>query len=175
MNEPVLVLNASYEPLTVVPVRRAVVLVLTAAAEMLEHGEGVLRSPSIVVPSPSVVRLKRYIRARGPRVNGEPSRQRVLQRDRYTCQYCGRRYSARQAYYLTLDHVVPRAQGGRSIYDNLVACCLACNQRKGNRTPEAAGMRLLKKPVSFGFFGHQQVITYYAQHRPDWAKYLFFN
>jgi 5-methylcytosine-specific restriction endonuclease McrA len=173
MNEPVLVLNASYEPLSIISVRRAVVLVLTATAEMLERSEHVVRSPSLIVPAPSVVRLMRYVRARNPRISGVPSRQRVLERDHFTCQYCGQRHSKQSSHLLTLDHVTPRSQGGRATYDNLVACCLSCNQRKADRTPESAGMRLLKKPVSFAVFGHHQIITYHARQRPDWAKYLF--
>lgn len=173
MNEPVLVLNASYEPLSIVSVRRAIVLILTATAEMLERRESLVRSPSLAVPAPSVVRLMRYVRARNPRISGIPSRNRILERDHYTCQYCGQRYGKQSAHLLTLDHVVPRSQGGRSAYDNLVTCCMSCNQRKADRTPEAAGMRLLKKPVSFAVFGHHQLITYHARQRPDWSKYLF--
>jgi len=98
-----------------------------------------LRTPGRPYPIPSVVRLFRMVRRPPGRL--ALSRKNVFRRDRYTCQYCGAR-----GVELTLDHVTPRSRGGRTTWENLVTACKACNTKKGNRTPEEAGMRLLKRP-----------------------------
>lgn len=135
-----LVLNASYEPLAVVSVRRAVVLVLTEKA-VAEHvdGERVFRSASREVPLPLVVRLLRFVRV--PYRRRMPwSRSGVLQRDGHRCAYCGGRAS-------TVDHVTPVSRGGEArCWLNTVAACPPCNQAKAARTPSEARMRLLAQP-----------------------------
>jgi 5-methylcytosine-specific restriction endonuclease McrA len=135
----VLVLNAAYEVLGLASVKRSVLLVLSGGAEMLAESGRFLHTPSTRIPVPSVIRLKRLVR-RGP-ARVPLNRRNVLRRDRYTCQYCGR-----QGGELTVDHVLPKSRGGRSTWENLVAACRACNLKKGDRTPEEAGMRLLKSP-----------------------------
>ena len=135
----VLVLNAGYEPLGLTSIKRGVVLVQLGRAEVVVNTEQVLRTPGRPYPIPSIIRLKRMIRRPPGRL--ALSRRNVFRRDRYTCQYCGRR-----GVELTLDHVVPKSRGGKSTWENLVAACKACNAKKGNRTPEEAGMRLLKRP-----------------------------
>ncbi len=141
----ILVLNAGYEPLGLTTVRRGVVLVLSGRAEMVSPSREVLRTPTRLLPVPSVVRLLRMVR----RPNGRLalSRRNVFRRDRYTCQYCGR-----SGVELTLDHVVPKSRGGRTTWENLVTACRTCNTKKGNRTPEEAGMRLLKPPRAPGYY-----------------------
>ena len=135
----VLVLNAAYEVLGLASVKRSVLLVLSGGAERLSESGRFLHTPSTQIPVPSVIRLKRLVR-RGP--SRVPlNRRNVLRRDRYTCQYCGR-----QGGELTVDHVLPRSRGGKSTWENLVAACRACNLKKGDRTPEEAGMRLLRSP-----------------------------
>ena len=136
LNAPrVLVLNASYEPLHVTSAKRAITLLQYGVAEVLQNSAEVVRSPSTVLPIPSVIRLRRYVRR--PRVHPVPfNRRNVLRRDTFTCQYCGERPPRS---HLNLDHVVPRAHGGRSTWENVVASCLECNRRKGGRTPEQAG------------------------------------
>lgn len=135
----VLVLNAAYEVLGLASIKRSVLLVLSGGAEMLSESGRYLHTPSTRIPVPSVIRLKRLVR-RGP--SRIPlNRRNILRRDRYTCQYCGR-----QGGELTVDHVLPRSRGGRSTWENLVAACRSCNLKKGDRTPEEAGMRLLKLP-----------------------------
>lgn len=135
-----LVLNASYEPLAVVSVRRAVVLVLTEKA-VAEHvdGERVFRSASREIPMPLVVRLLRLVRV--PYRRRVPwSRRGVLERDRHHCGYCGGRAS-------TVDHLQPMSRGGAArSWLNTVAACPPCNQRKADRTPREAGLRLLIEP-----------------------------
>ncbi|MEV4558846.1 HNH endonuclease [Kitasatospora sp. NPDC049285] len=134
-----LVLNASYEPLTTVPLRRAVVLVLQDKAVVEQaHPLRVVRGTGVQVPVPRVIRLNRYVRV--PFRQQAPwSRRGVLARDQHRCAYCGRRGT-------TVDHLVPKSRGGADSWLNTVAACAEDNQRKADRTPEQAGMRLLRRP-----------------------------
>lgn len=161
----VLVLNASYEPLRIVSVRRAMILLLQQKAELVEAAAQHLRAQGMAFAVPLVVRLVRYIAI--PRHRRLPcSRRAVLARDRETCQYCGAQPGRA---HLTIDHVLPRAQGGMTTWENVVAACAACNHRKANRTPQQAGMALLTMPrrpshAAFGLLG--------ALERHDvWRKY----
>ncbi|MFC4334378.1 HNH endonuclease [Salininema proteolyticum] len=133
-----LVLNQSYEPLCVVSVKRAVVLLLTGKAEAVATGEGVFHSESLRLPAPSVVRLKRYVRI--PRqLSSSPSRRGVFLRDDWTCVYCAGTAE-------TIDHVIPRSRGGTHTWDNVVAACADCNQRKGSRMLQEIGWHLPRRP-----------------------------
>ncbi|MGI9659328.1 MAG: HNH endonuclease [Gaiellaceae bacterium] len=135
----VLVLNASYEPLNVCTVRRALVLVFKEKAEVVEQDARELRSASRRFPWPHVIRLMSYVRV--PRVTQRKvSRKALFARDGFRCQYCG------IAGKLTLDHVVPRSRGGRSVWENIVASCAPCNLRKADRLPEEVAMHPHKKP-----------------------------
>lgn len=132
-----LVLNASYEPLSIVPSRRAVCLVLDDKAELVAADDGlVLHSATLAVPVPAVVRL-RYMVKTPRRTMATVSRRAVFARDEYRCQYCGARADS-------IDHVVPRSRGGEHAWENLAAACRPCNSRKRDRTPDEAGMRLLR-------------------------------
>ena len=134
-----LVLNASYEPLATVSLRRAVVLVLQDKAVVERaHPMRVLRGGTVEIPVPRVVRLRRYVRVPF-RQRAAWSRRGVLVRDQHRCAYCGRRAT-------TVDHLVPRSRGGGDTWLNTVAACAADNQRKADRTPEQAGMTLLSRP-----------------------------
>lgn len=162
----VLVLNASYEPLHVVSVRRAVVLLLTDKAQLVEAAEAQLRSQFLTVPRPLVIRLVTYIRI--PRNWRLPvSRRGVLARDRYTCQYCG---SQPGKGLLTIDHVTPRSQGGEKSWNNLVTACAPCNRRKGGRRPAEAGMRLSAQPAMPRYVA-LAVVESGVRHEA-WRKYL---
>lgn len=141
MSKTVLVLNATYEPLSLVSVRRAIILLLREKAELVEATEQMLRSSRLSMPVPLVIRLTYYVRLPQRRV--PPTRNGVMLRDAYTCQYCGAMPGRDQ---LTVDHVVPRSRGGVRSWQNLVTACKPCNHRKGNRTPEEAKMRLRRKP-----------------------------
>ncbi len=134
-----LVLNASFEPLSTVSLRRAVVLVMQDKAVVEQAHPGLrLRAASLELPVPQVIRLSRYVRV--PFRRQAPwSRRGVLVRDQHRCAYCGRRAT-------TVDHVVPRAHGGGDTWLNTVASCAEDNHRKADRTPEQAGMELLKRP-----------------------------
>jgi 5-methylcytosine-specific restriction endonuclease McrA len=162
----VLVLNASYEPLHVVSVRRAVVLLLSEKAQLVEAAEVMLRSEHLAVPLPLVIRLVTFVRI--PRRWRLPvSRRGVLARDGYTCQYCGGQPGRA---HLTVDHVVPRSQGGGKTWENLVTACGPCNRRKGGRRPQEAGMRLITAPAQPRYVVLAFIETP-ARHEA-WHKYL---
>lgn len=139
MYEPVLVLNASFEPLNVCTTRRAICLVLTGKADMVLNGRGEIKTVSRSYPRPSIIRLERMIKR--PRLRVRLAKREVLRRDEYTCQYCGK-----NSHYLTIDHIVPRRLGGDYSWENLVAACPTCNHRKGGRTLEQANMKLIRLP-----------------------------
>jgi 5-methylcytosine-specific restriction endonuclease McrA len=133
-----LILNANYVPITVVPIHRAVVMVLSERAEIVETSGEYLHSQWLAVEVPLVVRLLSLVRI--PFKRRVPiTRRSVLQRDGHVCGYCKGRAD-------TVDHVVPRGQGGRHTWRNVTAACRPCNGRKGNRTPAEAGMVLHAKP-----------------------------
>ncbi len=169
MQEPVLVLNATFEPINVTAVRRAMVLLLkgVAQAEELSHTE--IHSASKALKVPSVIRLLAYRHI--PQQNRALSRKNILLRDRNTCQFCGHTFPASE---LTLDHVVPRSRGGRSSWENLVACCYQCNNNKGDRTPEEAGLELHRRPRPFTLHTSRQLMRLIGHKDEKWRKYLFY-
>jgi 5-methylcytosine-specific restriction endonuclease McrA len=157
-----LLLNASYEPLCVVPTRRAVVLVLTSKAVVIEAADTVLHSEHLTVAEPVVIRLTRYVRV--PYRSRAPlSRQGVLARDGHRCQYCGG--SAE-----TLDHVLPRSKGGRHVWENLVAACRRCNHTKADRTLDELGWSLGRAPVAPR--GVQRLLLGHGRWEPAWTPYV---
>ena len=141
MSKQVLVLNASYEPLSLVSVRRAIVLLMREKAELLEVTQQMLRSSNKSMPVPLVIRLVHYVRL--PHRKVPATRAAVMLRDAYICQYCGETPGHQ---FLTVDHVVPRSRGGDHDWTNLVTACTRCNQKKGSLTPEEASMTLIRKP-----------------------------
>jgi 5-methylcytosine-specific restriction endonuclease McrA len=138
----VLVLNATYEPINVCTVRRAIVLLLKEKAEVIEHAGWELRSASRTISRPVVIRLITYVRVPRDTHRRKITRRAVFARDGWTCQYCGSRSN------LTVDHVVPKSKGGTSSWENIVASCAPCNRRKGDALPRQVGMRLLRPPRS---------------------------
>jgi len=136
----VLVLNATYEPINVCTVRRAVVLLLKEKAEVIEHADWELHSATASLARPVVIRLVTYVRIPRDTHRRKITRRAVFARDGWTCQYCGSRSN------LTVDHVVPRSKGGASSWENIVASCAPCNRRKGNSLPRQVGMNLLRQP-----------------------------
>lgn len=169
LQQPVLVLNASYEPINVCAARRALVLVLKGVAATLESSLHVAASERLRVPLPSVIRLLEYRRI--PHQSRALTRKNILLRDRYTCQYCLKTLPASE---LTMDHVVPRSRGGASTWENLVACCIPCNNRKGNRTPEEAGMKLHRTPRPFTLHTSRHLMRLLGHADDRWRKYLFY-
>lgn len=169
MQLPVLVLNATYEPVHVTRVRRALVLMLKGVAQAEEIAAAEIHSTMRTLQAPSVIRLLSYRHI--PQQTRALSRKNILLRDRYTCQFCGHRFAAAE---LTLDHVQPRSRGGRSTWENLVASCYGCNNRKGDRTPEEAGLRLIRKPRPFTLHTSRQLMRLMAHREEKWRKYLFY-
>lgn len=162
----VLVLNVGYEPLQLVSLARAMRLLVTGKAEVLEEAEAPLRFAQGMMRTPLVLRLLRYVarrRIHRPAV----SRGRVLERDGFACQYCG---ATPGRANLTLDHVLPRAQGGETTWENCVTACRECNGRKGNRTPEQAGMQLRclpRQPATL------RIVRADLDRHAAWARYGF--
>lgn len=137
----VLVLNAGYEPINVCSTRRAVILVLKEKAEILEGVGSPMRSERASFTRPAVIRLVTYVRVPRNAHNRRISRKAVLARDDWTCQYCGERKPG-----MTIDHVIPRSRGGKSVWENTVAACGGCNRRKGDRLPHEVQMHPRRKP-----------------------------
>ena len=164
IRENVLVLNQDYQAIGVCSVERAFILVLLKKAEMLsDNPSRKLRSVGNDFQFPSIIRLYRYIHIPYKKVN--LSRHNIFKRDSNRCVYCGSKDS------LTLDHVKPKSAGGRDSWDNLVTACQKCNSRKGNMTPEQAGMEMLSRPFrpSFVMF----LSNFSGNVREDWKPYLY--
>jgi len=159
----VLVLNATFEPLNTVSVPRAVALLLADKAEIVEAAEARLRSQHMTLPVPLVIRLVTYVRI-PHKMPLTVTRRGVLNRDNFTCQYCGRTLPSSD---LTLDHVLPRCRGGKTTWDNVVAACKPCNHRKNDRTPGEARMRMLRQP-----FRPRYLALVVYDMPPVWHKYL---
>jgi 5-methylcytosine-specific restriction endonuclease McrA len=169
MQTPVLVLNATYEPINVTAVRRAVVLVLKGVATTEEENGAFVHSARMTIRIPSVIRLTEFRRI--PHQTRALSRKNILLRDRYTCQFCGR---ALPAHDLTLDHVIPRSRGGHTDWDNLVACCHTCNNLKGDRLPEEAGVRLIRRLRTHTLDMSRQTIRMLGGSDEGWRKYILY-
>lgn len=135
-----LVLNATYEPLSVVPVRRAACLVLDDKAVAMENDGSFLRSEMLILPTPLVIRLRYLVRVPYHR-RTSMSRRAIFARDDFRCQYCG-------GIAESIDHIVPRSRGGQHVWENVAAACRRCNHDKRDRTPEEAGMRLSRHPYA---------------------------
>lgn len=131
-----LVLNASFEPLSIVSTERATCLVISEKADVLEDDGRVMRSERLILRSPSVIRLRYMVRVPYVR-RAALSRRAIFARDDNRCQYCGEHADS-------IDHVVPRSKGGPHSWDNVAAACRSCNHAKRDRTPDEAGMRLAR-------------------------------
>jgi len=156
------VLNATYEPLCVVTLRRAVVLVLAEKAVIVEAGDSVMRSERTSVQVPSVVRLSRYVRV--PYHREVPmTRRAVLDRDGHACAYCGMRAD-------TIDHIRPRSRGGAHVWTNVVAACARCNHRKGDRLLTELGWHLTAAPAQPP--ATVALVMGWTKREPSWQRYL---
>ncbi|HEX8834967.1 MAG TPA: HNH endonuclease [Abditibacteriaceae bacterium] len=166
METGILVLNHNYEPLNICGLHRGFVLLYLGRAEVLRFSDDIMTSAGGEEYSvPSVLRLKEYVKRPTPKL--KMSRKSIMARDDHTCQYCGSKSN------LTLDHVFPRHRGGETTWENLVCCCLRCNNKKGPLTPQEAGMRLPhapRKPRYVPYISFPRFIT--AMRRPEWREYL---
>ncbi|MBX3096003.1 MAG: HNH endonuclease [Fimbriimonadaceae bacterium] len=161
----VLLLNANFEPLNVCNMRRAMSLVLLGKAEVLQESELPVRTSQCDLPAPSVVRMRYQVRRPMPELR--LSRHSILTRDQYECQYCSSKRD------LTLDHVIPRWQGGGNTWENLVTCCRRCNLKKGDKTPNQAHMKLKRQPRRPHYVPYLSLQKYVrARQNHDWHFYL---
>jgi 5-methylcytosine-specific restriction endonuclease McrA len=180
--EHTLLLNATYEPLRVVPWRKAITLWCQGKVEIVAHYDREVRSVSFSIKLPSVIRLLRRIRVRRSAEYVPFSRANIYARDGYRCQYCGDGFGTPD---LTFDHVLPVAHGGRKDWENIVTCCITCNRRKGGRTPEQAGMHLIRtprRPDRLPLSSHKRVdpsairVTFGIRNTPEsWRDYVYWN
>jgi 5-methylcytosine-specific restriction endonuclease McrA len=157
----VLLLNASWEPLRVITMRRAVLLVLAEKAEIVTQSDREVRSASLALPAPSVIRLRYFVRV-PYRARVPLSRRALVARDAGRCQYCGSHGS-------TIDHVVPRSRGGGHEWSNVVLACQPCNHRKGDRLLTELGWHLPRKPVAPKVRAHLVIGVAVA---PEWEPHL---
>ncbi len=163
----VLILNQTFEPLQVCGTRRAVILLFTGKAERVEDTALVMRSPSLAFAVPLVIRLQHFVRKPiTPAISF--NKKNILKRDAYTCQYCGRNGGER----MTIDHIIPKSLGGRTVWENVVSACRACNLKKGNRRPGEAGMHLLRKPTRPHSFSYLGILARASPQYEGWRKYL---
>lgn len=166
-----LVLNSTYEPLKVVSWERAITLLFLGKVEVVRTYDRKVRSVSLRLHMPAVVRLLRFVRRKRPEISF--SRKNLFARDELTCQYC---QSQREHAELTYDHVLPRSQGGRTEWTNIVTCCVPCNRRKGGRTPEQAGMRLRRAPRRPDSLPGIVTVTIGINHAPEsWRDFLVWH
>ena len=159
-----MVLNQSYEPIMVIGARRAIILILSEKVDALENYRELIHSAYLTLPLPSVFKLKHYARIR--RKDIVLSRKNILKRDNHTCQYCSIR-----SVPMTIDHIIPRQRGGEDSWYNLVAACVACNTRKGNRRPREVQMKLVKRARKPTMILHLQ--KFVKQFQGTWRPYLF--
>lgn len=173
LNDRVLLLNQTYEPLGTVSVARAIVMTFKETVMVEEwDGDRVLRSVNAEFQVPSVIRRRTYLNIRRRREQAGMKRLRIYLRDKFRCQYCGEK---KRAAELTLDHILPRSRGGDNSPLNVVAACLPCNNRKGDRTPAEARMPLLSSQTALRVKLERVVLCHYAEARAEWRKYLFMD
>jgi 5-methylcytosine-specific restriction endonuclease McrA len=162
-----LLLNATYEPISIISWRKAITLLVLEKVEPLANYARRIRSAALSIEQPAVVRLLNRVPWRRPRIRF--SRRNVFLRDQYICQYCEDRCSMRR---LTLDHVLPRSQGGPTSWTNIVTSCQSCNQFKADRTPEQAGMSLTRSPFTPYWLPSDKGRGGYTQPE-SWTPYLW--
>lgn len=169
--EQTLLLNATYEPIDVVNWQRAMTLWCQGKVEIVETHDREVRAVTFSFKLPSVVRLLRFVRSkRRPIV--QFTRANIYTRDNYTCQYCRKSFPTNE---LTFDHVVPVSRGGTRSWENIVSCCIPCNRKKGSRTPEEAGLKLLRKPARPAYTPVFRVTLGIRRTPESWCDYLYWS
>lgn len=164
-----LLLTPWMAPHKIISWERAVVLFVLGKVDVLEEYDEEIRSRSFALRTPAVVRLRKGGVTTKQAVRF--SRINVYTRDGFRCQYCGEKKSSRELNY---DHVIPRTRGGRTVWENIVSSCYPCNDRKGGRTPEEAGMKLRKKPFKPSSLPVTPVLTTIRSEMPEaWLPYCY--
>ncbi|MDR2018488.1 MAG: HNH endonuclease [Syntrophobacterales bacterium] len=163
-----LLLNTSFEPINVLPWKKAVTLIFLGKVEVLKEYEREIKGVSATMRHPAVIRLLRLVRNR--HINVKFSRKNIFLRDNYTCQYCGKKFEPKS---LTCDHIIPRSRGGTAEWTNIVTSCLHCNVKKGDKMPDEAGMSPRKRPSRpRGFYMLMLLVGVNVM--PDyWKDYIF--
>ena len=162
--ESILVLNANFEPLNVCGIRRAIGLIILDKASLILNGRGVIQTVDKTYPRPSIIRLQKMINRPRPQVKF--TRKEIFRRDHYTCQYCGKKFKD-----LTIDHIIPRHQGGQQDWTNVVTACSSCNHKKGGRTLQESGMKLQKKPIAPPNSA-MYLYKHYLEENREWEQFL---
>ncbi len=168
--EQVLLLNITYEPLKVINWKKAITLLFLNKVEVVEEYGTEVHSISFTIKLPAVVRLLRMVKR--PKTHVKFSRQNIYARDKYRCQYCGKRSASEE---LTYDHVIPKSRGGTTRWENIVTCCIDCNRKKGGRTPEEARMKLTRKPSRPQWLPAVRVTIGFKEIPRSWRDYLYWN
>jgi 5-methylcytosine-specific restriction endonuclease McrA len=170
--EQTLLLNATFEPIKVVSWQRAMTLWAQDKVEIVETHDREARSVSFTFKLPAVVRLLRFVRIRVRKDYVPFTRANIYARDGHQCQYCGQSFASED---LTFDHVVPSAQGGRKTWENIVTACVPCNRTKDARTPEQAGMVLIRAPRKPAASPALRVTVGLRKTPESWRNYLYWN
>ena len=168
--ESVLLLNITYEPLRVINWKRAIAMLTLGKVEVVEEYTREIHSVSFSIKLPSVVRLLRFVRR--PQTPVKFSRQNIYVRDNYRCQYCGGLFPSTE---FTWDHVVPKARGGRTEWENIVTCCVECNRNKGGRLPSEVSMSLIRKPKKPEWLPVLTITLGFRQMPQSWRDYIYWN
>ncbi len=168
--EQVLLLNLTYEPLKIINWKKAVTLLLLGKVEVLEEYNKEIHAVSFKIRLPSVVRLLKFVKWKKAPVKF--SRMNIYERDEFCCQYCGKRLPPED---LTYDHVIPKSRGGKTMWTNIVTCCVDCNRKKGGRTPEEAGMSLIKPPSQPRWTPALKITIGFREIPSSWKDYLYWH
>ena len=163
-------MNITYEPLRVIDWKKAITLLMLGKVEVIEEYGRDIHSVTFTIKLPSVVRLLRMVRT--PKTPVKFSRQNIYARDKYRCQYCGRRFPIED---FTYDHVIPKSRGGKTAWRNIVTCCMQCNRKKGGRTPKEAMMTLVRKPSKPKWLPTLRVTIGFKEVPTSWRDYLYWN
>lgn len=164
-------LNASFEPIHIVSWQRGIQLLFQGKVEVLEESDFEIRTVRLTIKAPAVLRLLKYVKGTGAKDMIRFSRTNVFLRDRFKCQYCGKKHSKS---HLTLDHVTPVVQAGKKSWENIVTACKPCNQRKGGRTPSEANMHLIRKPLKPTWLPATHIRFGVSRTPHQWRVYLNF-
>jgi 5-methylcytosine-specific restriction endonuclease McrA len=167
-----LLLNSTFEPLKIISWQRAITLLTQGKVEVIDFHDREIRGVTLTFRLPSILRLLKLAKIRRTNREVRFSRLNIYQRDKYSCQYCGKRHRAED---LTFDHVVPQVQGGAATWENIVTACLACNNRKGGRTPQQAGMRLVRLPAKPRWMPVVTLRVGIRNAPMSWRDYLYWN
>jgi len=164
LSRAVLVLNANYAPMMVCTAKRAICMEYLDKVDILANYNDKIHSPTITYDLPSVIKIKDYVRY--DNLSVDLNRKNVIARDEHICQYCGI-----SKIPLTIDHVTPKGRGGIDSWENLVAACKPCNQKKGDRMPDEVGMALKRNPKRPNRLYYFQ--RFVKEQQKDWYPYLF--